>query len=206
MFGKLLIVPGNDWLETIDREYKVYKKECRPLATCVTYLVFSGISYPAFQSKSWYFPEEMADGYSYAFQVHQKPLKTAVIHKKWIRKLPYFWYLLLVAVPVDIYAHIYQFILGYSNAFLEGGAFFIPYQVAHWSLLSVALLSGGVHDFLPKQYWYLYFKLLRLSFNIHEFVYGFTLRKLSLLHRLLEFAVFAYFCFLLISWLQRVCN
>ena len=31
--------------------------------------------------------EGMADSYANAFQVHQKPCKTAYIHKFWIRKM-----------------------------------------------------------------------------------------------------------------------
>ena len=190
MAYKLHTLPGNDWLVMIKSEYDAFKKDCKPRATCVTFLIFSGISYPAFTSLSSYFPEEMANSYANAFQVHQRPVKTAEIHKKWIRKLPYIWYLVLVAVPVDVYAHVYQFVFGQSDAFLEGGAFFIPYQVAHWTLLLVAFFAKPVHDFVPKKYWPLYFKVLRFGFVAHEHVYGYTLRKLSLRYRLIEFTLF----------------
>jgi hypothetical protein len=195
-YYKLHTQPGNEWLDLIAKEYERYKKEVKPRAQCVTFLVFSGISYAGFKSKSCYFPEEMCDAYSNAFQIHQRPVKTAVTHKKWIRKLPYVWYLFLVAAPVDVYAHTYQFICGETDVFLEGGGYFIPYQVAHWTLLSVAFFAGPVHDFVPQQYWYLYFKLLRFQFCIHEYVYCLTLRKLTLFARVMEFSTFlmiAYF-------------
>jgi hypothetical protein len=185
---KLHVLPNNEWLSTIDREYTAYKASIKPRAAAVTFLVYSGISYAGGDSK--YFPEQMADSYANAFQIHQKPIQTAVIHKKYIRQLPYLWYLLLVAMPVDIYAHIYQFIFGERDAFLEGGAFFIPYMCSHWTLLSVAMVSSLVHDFIPPDYWFLYFYLLRMNLVIHEHVYRFTLRKMSICYRLFEFGLF----------------
>lgn len=189
-YYKLHILPENEWLVLINKEYESYLQDIKPRSRCVTYLIFSGISYVGYKSQTRYFPEVMADSYSNAFQIHQRPLKTAVIHKKWIRQLPYFWYLWLVAAPVDVYAHAYQFIYGETDAFLQGGGFFILYQVAHWTLLSVAFFAGPVYDYLPKKYWYLFFKFLRFHLVIHEYVYCLTLRKLSLMYRVMEFATF----------------
>ena len=150
----------------------------------MTYLVYSGISFSGHDQE--YFPEQMADSYANAFQIHQRPLRTAAIHKKWIRELHYFWYLLLVALPVDIYAHTYQFFLGEQDAILEGGAFFIPYMCIHWSLLSVALIAPRIYHWFPSSYWFLYFKFVRTNLVIHEYIYRLTLRKLTLWYRVLN--------------------
>jgi hypothetical protein len=187
---KLDVIPRDPWTASIDREYTKFKTEYRPRNAAVPYLVFSGITFSAYKKQSLYFPEKMADSYAIAFQIHQKPLKTAEIHKKWIRKLQYFWYLILVATPVDIYAHTYQLIFGERGAFLEGGAFFIPYQLSHWTLLSVALMAQFFHAYCPQSLWFLYFKFLRFNLIVHEMVYRLTLRKLTLFYRILEFSAF----------------
>ena len=92
-FYRLQLLPNNIWHNMIIEEYTDYKKQYLPRAAAVAYLMFSGISYPAFENP--YFEEKMADSYANAFQVHQKPCRTAYIHKYWIRKLTYFSYLIL---------------------------------------------------------------------------------------------------------------
>jgi hypothetical protein len=190
-FYKMRLIKENSWHDKIQQEYTAYKKNYKPMAAAVTYLMFSGMSHAAAETK--YFADEMVDSYANAFQVHQKPCRTAYIHKYWIRKLPYFWYLLLVAAPVDIYAHTYQLIFGEHNVLLEGGAFFIPYQISHWSMLSVAFFSAPVHNHIPKKYWSYYFDFIRWNLIVHEYIYRYTLRKLSLLQRICEFSLFIYF-------------
>ena len=139
----------------------------------------------------------MVDSYANAFQVHQKPLRTSSIHKTWMRKLPYFWYLVFVATPVDIYAHTYQFVFGEREAFLEGGAFFIPYQLSHWTLLSVALMAQFFHGYFPQRLWPVYFAWLKFNLVIHEYIYRLTLRKMTIGYRLFEFGLFlGAMCFL----------
>jgi len=174
----------------IIEEYTDYKKQYLPRAAAVAYLMFSGISYPAFENP--YFEEKMADSYANAFQVHQKPCRTAYIHKYWIRKLTYFSYLILVAFPVDIYAHTYQFIFGEHDVILEGGAYFIPYQVSHWTMLSAALFAPYVYRYIPIRFWHMYFFIIRMNLIIHEYIYRMTLRKLSLPYRFCEFGLFIY--------------
>ena len=187
-FYKMKLIPDNAWHNMILSEYTKYKEDFKPKAAAVTYLIYSGISHPAFDHE--YFTEDMADSYANAFQVHQKPCKTASIHKYWIRKLPYIQYLILVAAPVDIYAHTYQMILGEHDAFLEGGAFFIPYMVSHWTMLSYALFASYVYKYVPIEYWTWYFQVFRLNLIIHEYIYRLTLRKLTLVYRIFEFSLF----------------
>ena len=187
-FYKINLIPDNLWHDMIKYEYASYKKEYKPIAAAVTYLMYSGMSHPGFEDT--YFTEGMADSYSNAFQVHQKPCKTAYIHKYWIRKLPYMWYLFLIATPVDIYAHIYQFINGEHDMFLEGGAFFIPYQISHWSIVSLALFAPYIYKYIPNTCWYYYFRFMRTNLIIHEYIYRYTIRKLSFLRRILEFSLF----------------
>lgn len=186
-FYKLQLL-DNKWHNIIQEEYTNYKKEYKPYAAAVTYLMYSGMSHPAFEHV--YFSEEMADSYANAFQVHQKPCKTAYIHKYWIRKLSYFWYLTLVATPVDIYAHTYQFINGEHNMILEGGAFFIPYQISHWTMVTFAIFAYNVYHYIPSNYWKYYFKFIKINLIIHEYIYRCTIRKLSLTYRVMEFLLF----------------
>ena len=190
-FYKMRLRKDNPWHNIIEHEYTTYTKLYKPRAVAVTYLMYSGMSHAG--SESNYFTEGMADSYANAFQVHQKPCKTAYMHKYWIRKLPYFWYLLLVAGPVDIYAHTYQLIFGEHDIFLEGGAFFIPYQISHWSMLSFALLAPSVYNHIPIEYWCWYFDFIRWNLIVHEYIYKYTLRKLSLFERICEFCLFVYF-------------
>lgn len=187
-FYKMRLLDDNNWHNIIKEEYYAYKKEYKPYAAAVTYLMYSGMSHPGFNNK--YFVEEMADSYANAFQVHQKPCRTAYIHKYWIRKLPYFWYLSLVATPVDIYAHIYQFINGEHDMILEGGAFFIPYQISHWTMVSIALFAPYVYNYTCSNYWKYYFKFIKMNLILHEYIYRFTIRKLSLTYRVMEFLLF----------------
>jgi len=193
-FYKMKLITNNPWHDMIITEYTNFKEDYKPRSAAVTYLMYSGMSHPGFQDYNdngyAYFTEEMADSYANAFQVHQKPCKTAYIHKYWIRKLPYLWYLFLVAGPVDIYAHTYQFIFGERETFLEGGAFFIPYMASHFIMLSFSLLAPYVYKYIPLAYWSWYFKIIRINLIIHERVYRLTLRKLSLGYRILEFSLF----------------
>jgi len=193
-FYKMRLIPDNLWHKMILDEYSNYKKIYKPKAAAVTYLMYSGMSHAGTQqyddNSYTYFSEEMTDSYANAFQIHQKPCKTAYIHKYWIRKLPYFWYLALVAAPVDIYAHTYQLIYGEHNVFLEGGAFFIPYMISHWTMLVFALFAPLIYKYIPTDYWSWYFNSIRINLVIHEYIYLFTLRKLSLFDRILEFSLF----------------
>lgn len=198
---QLHVIPGDPWTAAIEEQYTHFKQEYKPRNASVPYLVFSGITFSSYKRMSPYFPEKMADSYANAFQVHQKPLKTAVIHKKWIRKLPYFWYLILVATPVDVFAHTYQFIFGEHEAFLEGGAFFIPYQLSHWTLLSVALMAQFFHAYCPQDLWFVYFRWLKLNLVIHELLYRLTLRKMTIGYRILEFGLFS--CTLYLAYQLR---
>ena len=201
-FYKMRLIKDNSWHNIIELEYTAYKKYYKPRAVAVTYLMYSGMSHGG--SKNNYFAEEMADSYANAFQVHQKPCRTAYIHKYWLRKLPYFWYLLLVAAPVDIYAHTYQLIFGEHDIFLEGGAFFIPYQISHWSMLSFALMAPSVYTHIPIEYWPCYFDFIRWNLIVHEYIYKYTLRKLSLIERIYEFSLFVYFAMTIYNILTHV--
>ena len=87
-FYKMRLIKENSWHDKIQQEYTAYKKNYKPMAAAVTYLMFSGMSHAGSETK--YFADEMVDSYANAFQVHQKPCRTAYIHKYWIRKLPYF--------------------------------------------------------------------------------------------------------------------
>jgi hypothetical protein len=187
-FYKIHLLDDNNWHNIIREEYYAYKNEYKPNSAAVTYLMYSGISHASGESN--YFTEEMADSYANAFQVHQKPCRTAYLHKYWIRKLPYIWYLVLIAAPVDIYAHTYQLIFGEHDVFLEGGAFFIPYQVSHWTMLSIALFAHYVYNYIPSNYWKYYFKFIKMNLILHEYIYRFTIRKLSLTYRVMEFLLF----------------
>jgi|UniRef100_A0A6C0J6D5 hypothetical protein len=187
-FYKIHLLDDNEWHNIIKEEYSAYKKEYKPYAAAVTYLMYSGISHASGESN--YFTEEMADSYANAFQVHQKPCRTAYVHKYWIRKLPYIWYLGLIAMPVDIYVHTYQLIFGEHDVFLEGGGFFIPYQVSHWIMLSIALFAHYVYNYISSNYWKYYFKFIKMNLILHEYIYRFTIRKLSLTYRVMEFLLF----------------
>lgn len=180
---KLVTIPGDSWHEAIEVNYELFRTRVRPRCACVPFLVFSGITYPS--TKSYYFSPMMAKSYAHAFQVHQRPYRTAALHRKWIKALPYIAYLYLVATPVDIFAHSAQFITGEGGAFLEGGAFFIPYMVIHWSVLGVALMSPLVYQ-LPM-IWTGYFAFLRWMLTLHEFVYCKSVRRMSFLYRVGEF-------------------
>jgi len=185
---KLILIKDNYWHQLIAQYYQDYKTIYRPINSSVTYLVFSGISFPAFEQLR--FPLDMCDSYSYAFQVHQKPYKTSSIHKYFIKDFTYFWYLGLIALPVDIYAHTMQFLFGERNEFLEGGAFFIPYMVLHWTLLLFTLFSPYVYKYLPEFIWKYYFALIYYSLAINEHCYKMCIRRLSLLSRIAEFSLF----------------
>ena len=201
---QMKLIPDNEWHNMIMSEYTKYKDDYKPRATAVTYLMYSGMSHAAFQDyndyRYTYFTEEMADSYANAFQVHQKPCKTAYIHKYWLRKLPYFWYLFLVAGPVDIYAHTYQLIFGEHEALLEGGAFFIPYMVSHFIILVFSLLAPYIYKYIPIAYWSWYFKTIRVNLIIHEHIYRLTLRKLSLSYRIFEFSLFITTMWYVYTW------
>jgi len=189
-FYRLQLLPDNPWHNMIVDEYSRYKADVKPRAAAVTYLMYSGMSHVAFENP--YFEEKMADSYANAFQVHQKPCRTAYIHKYWIRKLTYFSYLCAVALPVDICAHTYQFVFGEHDTILEGGAFFIPYQVSHWTMLSCALVAPTVYHYTPISCWHVYFYIIRMNLIVHEYIYRLTLRKLSLPYRFFEFGLFVY--------------
>ena len=193
------LIPGNKWHKMVETEYNDYNKLIIPRAAAVTYLIYSGVSYNG--TDDLYYKESMCDSYANAFQVHQRPYKTGDIHKKWIRKLPYFWYLWLVALPVDIYVHTAQFFLGECGEdLIEGGGFFIPYMCSHWTLLSVSLVAPYVCNQLPEYTWNPYFRLLRYNLIVHEYMYRMTLRKMSLSYRLYEFGLFVLFSYMIYNY------
>lgn len=185
---KLILIKDNYWHQLTAEYYQSYKTIYKPINLSVTYLVFSGISFKAFNQI--YFPLDMCDSYSYAFQVHQKPYKTSHIHKKYIKYFSYFYYLFLVALPVDIYVHTMQFLFGERNEFLEGGGFFIPYMVLHWTLLLFTLFASTVYTYLPEYIWKYYFALIYYSLAINEYCYKMCIRRLSLTSRIVEFILF----------------
>jgi len=197
---KLILIKDNYWHQLTAEYYQSYKTIYKPINLSVTYLVFSGISFKAFNQI--YFPLDMCDSYSYAFQVHQKPYKTSPIHKKYIKYFSYFYYLFLVALPVDIYAHTMQFLFGERNEFLEGGAFFIPYMVLHWTLLIFTLFASTIYTYFPKYTWKYYFGLIYYSLAINEYCYKMCIRRLSLTYRIVEFLLF---CCIVYIPIQNYC-
>lgn len=182
---KLATVPGDPWHAIIEENYELFRTRQKPRNACVAFLVFSGITHPS--TKSLYFSKAMANSYAHAFQVHQRPYKTAAIHRKYIKTLYYSTYLVLVATPVDIFAHSAQFVMGEENAFLEGGAFFFPYMILHWSLLFIALLAPVVYRL--QFIWPLYFTCLRGMLTLNELVYIMSVRKMTFGYRVCEFLV-----------------
>lgn len=178
--------------------YELFEKYHKPINRSVTYLVWSGVSFPAFKQKK--FPTTMTTSYAMAFNVHQKPHKTFSTHKKYIEEYIYFDYLLLIAFPVDVHAHTMQFLWGeHSDSFLEGGAFFIPYQIAHWILLVTTLMTKPVYNYSPQITWRLYFSTIYYLLVIHDYSYRLTLRRLTLSRRIFEFLLFCIFTY-------NICN
>jgi len=187
---ELSLMKDNAWHQKILSNYKLYYKQITPRNECVAFLVFSGISHLG--TDSWYFSKEMRPLYAHAFHVHQRPYKTIEIHTYWIKNLYYFWYLWVIALPVDIFVHTAQFLTGETYTFLEGGAFFIPYITLHWILLFVSLLAQGVYYF--PSLWDSYLYLLRITLIINEKGYILATRRLSLQRRIIEFIGFLYVC------------
>jgi len=174
--------------------YEILEKYHKPVNRSVTYLVWSGVSFTAFNQKK--FPTTMTTSYSMAFNVHQKPHNTFYTHKKYIEEYTYFNYLLIVAFPMDVHAHTMQFLWGESNDhFLEGGAFFIPYQMIHWILLTTTLMSPYVYNYSPQITWTLYLSTIYYMLVLHDNIYKLTLRRLSLTSRIYEFLVFCFFTY-----------
>lgn len=198
---KLVLLKNNYWHDLVSEYYQHYKSNFKPINLSVTYLVFSGVSFTAFNQS--HFPIDMCDSYANAFQVHQKPYKTAAIHKKYIKEFTYFWYLGLIAYPVDVYAHTMQFLFGERNEFLEGGAFFLPYMVLHWTLLLFTLIAPYIYKYFPEYTWRLYFSLIYHTLAINEYCYKLCIRKLSLSTRILEFTLF---CCALYIPIQHYCK
>lgn len=191
---KLILLEDNYYHNIIAEYYEKFMKTYKPLNLSVTYLVWSGVSFPAFDN--YKFPEDMASSYALAFNTHQRPYKTYDIHNTYIRKYIYRHYLWLVAFPVDIYAHTLQFFFGERDEFLEGGAFFIPYMVCHWTLLALTLITNYVYVYSPKSLWKLYFSLIYYMLVIHDYCYQMSVRKLSLNMRLIEFISFCYILYI----------
>jgi|TARA_Y100000389_G_C17258864_1_gene411946 hypothetical protein len=185
----------NEYYHNIIAEYyETLEKYHKPINRSVTYLVWSGISFPAFKQTK--FPTIMTSSYSMAFNVHQKPHSTFSIHKKYIEEYSYFNYLIFIAFPVDVYAHIMQFVWGEQNDFLlEGGAFFIPYQISHWILLVATVMSPYVYRYSPQITWKIYFSTIYYMLVVHDNIYRLTLRRLSLTRRISEFVLFCLFSY-----------
>lgn len=191
---KLTLLKDQYYHTIIAAYYMMFEKYHKPINRSVTYLVWSGVSFPAFKQKK--FPTTMATSYSVAFNVHQKPHNTFSIHKKYIEEYTYFKYLWIIAFPVDVHVHTMQFLWGESNVhFLEGGAFFIPYQIAHWILLSTTLLSPIVYRYYPQITWELYLSTIYYMLVVHDNIYKLTLRKLTLTTRIYEFLLFCFFTY-----------
>uniref|UniRef100_A0A6C0BTL1 Uncharacterized protein n=1 Tax=viral metagenome TaxID=1070528 RepID=A0A6C0BTL1_9ZZZZ len=181
--------------QLIAEYYCLFLKIYKPINRSVTYLVWSGISYPAFNT--YYFPTTMTKSYSRAFNVHQKPHNTYSIHIKYIEKYPYFYYLSLIAFPVDVYSHSLQFLFGETGEFLEGGAFFIPYQIIHWVLLVITLMSPHVYKYFPEFTWKYYFSLIYYTLALHDKIYKLSIRRLTMYRRISEFILLSFMTYVI---------
>ena len=189
---------GDEWGQQVRGHYNDYRKVVKPRNACVTFLVFSGILHPSSYRRAdglvfgeWsFFSKTYSASYAAAFQAHQRPYRTMKLHLHYIERLPYIIYLVGIAAPVDIYVHTCQFFWGEKGAFLEGGAFFIPYLLMHWYLLLVAMASPLVYWCMPKVTWPLYFSYLRVTLWANDFAYRMCVRKMTLARRLFEFGGF----------------
>ena len=121
------------WQARCAAEYESYCSEVKPLLRSVTYLVFSGI-FIATNDRFARYNEEMLVSYAKAFQVHQRPVKTARLHEWFMRRMPYLVYLPVVAAPVDAVVHTAQVFMGEGCHFFEGGLLFPAYLALHWFL------------------------------------------------------------------------
>ena len=136
-----------------------------------------------------YFAPKMVHSYARAFQVHQRPLKTAPVHVFFMTNLPYLVYLPLVAMPVDIVAHTLQFFWGESMFFFEGGIYFPYYMALHWFVLALAYCAIYVR-FIPAL-WPSYFRFFRKVLAVNDVEYRRTLcTKRTPITRVLHFAAF----------------
>lgn len=187
---KLILMKDECYHNMIAEYYENFMKTYKPLNLSVTYLVWSGVSFPAFDT--YKFPEDMAHSYALAFNTHQRPHKTYSTHVKYIKEYNYGYYLWLVAFPVDVYAHTMQFFWGERDEFLEGGAFFIPYMTSHWFLLTLTLFTPFVYAFFPKITWAPYFSSIYYTLAVHDYCYRMAVRNISLNQRLIEFIGFCY--------------
>lgn len=192
---KLILLEDHYYHNIIAEYYETFIKTHKPINLSVTYLVWSGISFPAFNSKK--FPENMTQSYALAFNTHQRPHNTYPTHMSYIKKYTYFDYLLFVAFPVDVYVHTLQFVWGERGELLEGGAFFIPYMTSHWLLLALTLLSSYVYRYSPKIALKPYLSSIYYTLLIHDYCYRMSIRRLTLRYRLLEFLCFCYSLYIL---------
>ena len=192
---KLILLEDQYYHNIIAEYYETFMKTHKPINLSVTYLVWSGVSFPAFNTKK--FPENMTHSYALAFNTHQRPHKTYATHISSIKKYTYFDYLWIVAFPVDVYAHTLQFLWGERDELLEGGAFFIPYMTSHWILLTLTLFSPYMYRYTPQITWKPYFTSIYYTLLIHDYCYRMSIRRLSLPHRLLEFLCFCYSLYIL---------
>ena len=181
-----------EWEARCAAEYKAYCKEVKPLLQSVTFLVFSGI-FIAKNDKWALYNDEMLSSYAMAFQVHQRPVKTAALHAWAMRRIPYLIYLPLVAMPVDAVVHTYQVFVGEGFHFFEGGLLFPVYLAMHWFLLFCAYLAffaskcedGGAA-------WDVYFSTLRWVLKWNNDGYARTIcRERSLADRVFQFTAVA---------------
>lgn len=118
--------PGTTpWTLTCASHYNAFLSAHRPALRCVTFLVFSGIRDAGYTAFAYYSAPSMIGPYAYAFQVHQKPIRTKALHVFFMTNLPYLIYLPLIAAPVDVVVHTLQFFWGENMFFFEGGLLFV---------------------------------------------------------------------------------
>lgn len=175
------------WEARCAAEYTSFCKEVKPLLQSVTFLVFSGI-FIATGDRFQYYNEEMLPSYALAFQVHQRPVKTAKLHAWCMRRIPYLVYLPLVAAPVDAVVHTYQVFVGEGLHFFEGGLLFPVYLALHWFLLFWAYLATFTSKYEAS--WDVYFRTLRWVLKVNNDGYVRTIcHRRSLADRVFQFAL-----------------
>merc|ERR1711879_494145 len=180
----------NAWSKLVKSKYTEYSKNYSPKNKCVTFLVYAGINQAGHFEDPYTnrFAKNMQASYANAFQIHQRPFRTSNIHKYFIARLPYVLYLFLIATPIDIVVHTSQFFIGENWTLFEGGFFYIPYQMMHFNLTIVSLLAKVLVNF--NSTWESYFNVVKSLLLINEWFYKMSTRKMGILQRLTETALF----------------
>jgi hypothetical protein len=196
---------GEDaWQRECAKHYRAVVAEHKPALRCVAFLVFSGITRASAPGAfAYYGDQKMLVSYANAFQVHQRPLKTAWIHRPCMEQMPYALYLWLVALPVDVVAHTWQFFVGEGRFVFEGGVWFPLYMALHWWLLSCAFLGVFIAPFPATWDWYFAFLTRQLLLNDRCYVTALRTRRTAV-DRALHFVAFLALC--AIAWLALVGN